>query len=78
MLPKLGACRISGLTEHELRAVVTRGANRTAVIIRNNLTQLCQSIDRRSDSKSALVATQWSVQMPSAKNVDVIKLRLAQ
>jgi integrase len=55
VLPKLGACRISDLTEHELRAVVSRGANRTAVIIRNNLTQLFAWAEKRQPWRKLLL-----------------------
>jgi integrase len=44
VLPKIGATAIRSLTEHDLRAllraVVDRGANRTAVMVRNSLTQM--------------------------------------
>jgi integrase len=59
VLPKLAACRISDLTEHELRAllraVVSRGANRTAVIIRNNLTQLFSWAEKRQPWRKLLI-----------------------
>lgn len=59
VLPKLRACRISDLTEHELRAVlravVSRGANRTAVIIRNNLTQLFAWAEKRQPWRKLLI-----------------------
>jgi integrase len=59
VLPTLGACRISDLTEHELRAllraVVSRGANRTAVIIRNNLTQLFSWAEKRQPWRKLLI-----------------------
>lgn len=43
-LPSLGSIAVKDLTEHHLRAVlralVDRGVNRTAVVMRNNLTQM--------------------------------------
>lgn len=59
VLPKIGACRISDLTEHELRAVlravVDRGVNRSAIIIRNNLTQLFAWAEKRQPWRKLLL-----------------------
>lgn len=59
VLPKLGKKQIKELTEHDLRgvlrAIVTRGANRTAVVMRNNLTQMFVWAEKRQPWRKLLV-----------------------
>lgn len=51
VLPKIGARRIFDLNEHDLRALlralVARGINRTAVMVRNNLKQMFAWAEKR-------------------------------
>lgn len=51
VLPKLGSKPIRQITEHDvrsvLRALVSRGANRAAVVLRNNLTQMFAWAEKR-------------------------------
>lgn len=59
LLPQLGAIPIKELTEHELRAVlrslVDRGVNRTAVVARNNLTQMFAWARKRQPWRKLMV-----------------------
>jgi integrase len=59
VLPKIGAVAIKDLTEHDLRGVlrgmVARGVNRSAVIIRNNLTQMFSWAKKRQPWRKLLV-----------------------
>lgn len=57
--PKIGAIPVKDVTEHDLRAVlralVDRGVNRTAVIARNNLTQMFAWARKRQPWRKLLV-----------------------
>ncbi|MFC0132989.1 integrase [Massilia eurypsychrophila] len=59
VLPKIGAIPIKSLTEHELRAVlramVDRGVNRAAVMVRNSLTQMFAWAEKRQPWRKLLV-----------------------
>ena len=59
VLPSIGKRPIRELTEHDvravLRAIVARGANRTAVIVRNNLAQLFAWAEKRQPWRKLLV-----------------------
>ena len=58
-LPKIGSISISNLTEHDLRdvlrTIVKRGVNRTAVIMRNNLTQMFAWAEKRQPWRKLLI-----------------------
>lgn len=58
-LPKIGSIPVKALTEHDLRAVlralVERGVNPSAVILRNNLTQMFAWARRRQPWRKLLV-----------------------
>jgi integrase len=59
VLPKIGALPIRTLTEHELRAVlraiVARGADRTAIMTRDNLKQMFSWAGKRSPWRKLLI-----------------------
>jgi integrase len=59
VLPKIGAIAIKDLTEHDLRAVlramVDRGVNRAAVMVRNSLTQMFAWAEKRQPWRKLLV-----------------------
>jgi integrase len=59
VLPKVGAISVQDITEHHLRAVlralVERGVNRSAVILRDNLTQMFAWARRRQPWRKLLV-----------------------
>lgn len=59
VLPKVGSRPVRELTEHELRAilraVVDRGANRAAVILRNDLTQAFSWAEKRQPWRKLLI-----------------------
>lgn len=59
VLPKIGAVAIKNLTEHDLRAVlramVDRGVNRAAVMVRNSLTQMFAWAEKRQPWRKLLV-----------------------
>lgn len=59
VLPKIGAVAIKSLTEHDLRAVlramVDRGVNRAAVMVRNSLTQMFAWAEKRQPWRKLLV-----------------------
>lgn len=59
VLPRIGAIPVKDLTEHDLRAVlralVERGVNRSAVIVRDNLTQMFAWGRRRQPWRKLLV-----------------------
>lgn len=58
VLPKLGTKPIKQLTEHDVRAVlralVSRGVNRAAVVLRNNLTQMFAWAEKRQPWRKLL------------------------
>lgn len=59
VLPKIGFIAIKHLTEHDLRptvrAMVDRGANRSAVMVRNSLTQMFAWAEKRQPWRKLLV-----------------------
>lgn len=59
VLPKIGAIAINDLTEHDLRALlramVERGVNRAAVMVRNSLTQMFAWAEKRQPWRKLLV-----------------------
>jgi integrase len=59
VLPKIGAIAIKDLTEHDLRgvlrAMVARGVNRAAVMVRNSLTQMFGWANKRQPWRKLLV-----------------------
>lgn len=59
VLPKIGKKPIKNLSEHDLRAVlramVARGVNRAAVVMRNNLTQMFAWAEKRQPWRMLLV-----------------------
>lgn len=59
VLPKIGSKPIKDLSEHDLRgmlrALVGRGVNRTAVVIRNNLTQMFAWAEKRQPWRKLLI-----------------------
>jgi integrase len=59
VLPKIGATAVKDLTEHHLRAVlramVDRGVNRAAVMVRNSLTQMFAWARKRQPWRKLLV-----------------------
>lgn len=59
VLPKIGATAVKDLSEHDLRAVlraiVDRGANRSAVVVRNSLTQMFAWARKRQPWRKLLV-----------------------
>jgi integrase len=59
VLPKIGTHPIRTLTEHDLRAVlraiVARGANRTAIMTRNNLKQMFSWAEKRQPWRKLMV-----------------------
>lgn len=58
VLPKIGGKAVKDLTEHDVRAVlramVGRGANRAAVVLRNNLTQMFAWAEKRQPWRKLL------------------------
>lgn len=59
VLPRIGAIAVRDLTEHDLRAVlramVDRGVNRAAVMVRNSLTQMFAWAEKRQPWRKLLV-----------------------
>lgn len=59
VVPMIGSNLVRDITEHELRnvlrAMVSRGVNRTAVVMRNNLTQMFAWAEKRQPWRKLLV-----------------------
>lgn len=59
VLPKIGTIPAKNITEHELRevlhAMVNRGVNRSAVIVRNDLTQMFSWAEKRQPWRKLLI-----------------------
>lgn len=59
VLPKIGAVKIKDVTEHDLRgvlrAMVARGVNRAAVMVRNSLTQMFAWAEKRQPWRKLLI-----------------------
>ncbi|MBZ2208453.1 site-specific integrase [Massilia sp. R798] len=59
VLPKIGAVKIKDVSEHDLRgvlrAMVARGVNRAAVMVRNSLTQMFAWAEKRQPWRKLLI-----------------------